>query len=318
MADISSASWSETASSNNAATPDGFPEGMAFSAVNDAAREMMGAVKREWNRSHPTVSSGGTSSAITLTYTTAPTYVTGIQFAFKVTTTNAAAATLNVNSLGAKKVYSMTYSGPQLVAPGEMAAGNVVVVTYDAALDSAAGGFFLWTTVGTGPVLLARTTTAGSQSVIDFTLPSGFDVFHVKFRNIQPSTGTPAMLMRLSTDGGTNFLLGGSDYAYGTTVNSASAPLAFNVTGASFVSIADSIGTGNNGASGQIDIYNAADASLSTQYEASATPVRSGVAWQRQLAGGATAAAATHNAMRLFLSSGVFANGGVVSLYGYR
>jgi hypothetical protein len=39
-------SWSTSAANNNSAAPDGFPEGMAPSGVNDAAREVMAAVKR--------------------------------------------------------------------------------------------------------------------------------------------------------------------------------------------------------------------------------------------------------------------------------
>ena len=37
--------WSTTAASNNSAPPDGFPEGMAPSGYNDAAREMMAQLK---------------------------------------------------------------------------------------------------------------------------------------------------------------------------------------------------------------------------------------------------------------------------------
>jgi hypothetical protein len=39
-------SWSASAASNNAASPNGFPEGMAPSGVNDSARETMAAVRR--------------------------------------------------------------------------------------------------------------------------------------------------------------------------------------------------------------------------------------------------------------------------------
>lgn len=54
MSDISA--WSTTASSNNSASPDGWPEGMAPSGVNDSARENMAAIRtwyddaewREW------------------------------------------------------------------------------------------------------------------------------------------------------------------------------------------------------------------------------------------------------------------------------
>ncbi len=47
MTDIKS--WSTTASQNIDAVPNGFPEGMAPSGVNDAAREVMAAVRRQWN-----------------------------------------------------------------------------------------------------------------------------------------------------------------------------------------------------------------------------------------------------------------------------
>jgi hypothetical protein len=45
MSNISS--WSTTAASNNAATPDGWPEGMAPSSINNCGREMMAAI-RTW------------------------------------------------------------------------------------------------------------------------------------------------------------------------------------------------------------------------------------------------------------------------------
>ena len=44
MSDIKS--WSATAAGNNTASPNGFPEGMAPSGVNDAAREVMAAIRR--------------------------------------------------------------------------------------------------------------------------------------------------------------------------------------------------------------------------------------------------------------------------------
>lgn len=42
-------SWSVSADTNTAASPDGFPEGMAPSGVNDAAREMMARIKEYAN-----------------------------------------------------------------------------------------------------------------------------------------------------------------------------------------------------------------------------------------------------------------------------
>jgi len=54
MADISDgANWSETDAANNRLSPNGWPEGMMPSGVNDAARADKGALKRFWNRANP-------------------------------------------------------------------------------------------------------------------------------------------------------------------------------------------------------------------------------------------------------------------------
>ena len=45
MTDIKT--WSTTAANNNAASPDGFPEGMPPSGVNNSAREVMAAIRRQ-------------------------------------------------------------------------------------------------------------------------------------------------------------------------------------------------------------------------------------------------------------------------------
>ena len=137
MADLQTSTWSETAASNNASAPDGWPEGQTVASLNNCAREMMGSLKREWNRSHNTVTSGGTSTALTLTYTTAPpAYVRGMQFAFRVGTTTGAAATLNVNSLGAKALRRSTGAGTAALESGALVANSLALVQYDDNADA--------------------------------------------------------------------------------------------------------------------------------------------------------------------------------------
>ena len=58
--------WSTTASSNNSAPPDGFPENMAPSAVNDAARETMAQV-RSWYEDAEWVNRGYTYAYVATT-----------------------------------------------------------------------------------------------------------------------------------------------------------------------------------------------------------------------------------------------------------
>jgi microcystin-dependent protein len=134
MSELTSSNWSETAASNSATPPNGWPEGQAPSTVNDCAREMMASLKRWWNRDHASagVTVGGTANAITLSYAAGPTaYVQGEKFAFKATATNTGATTINVSSLGAKNLYKQTSGGPAPLSGGEIQTGQIVEIEYD-------------------------------------------------------------------------------------------------------------------------------------------------------------------------------------------
>lgn len=129
MSEIQTSTWSETAASNNAAVPNGAPEGWAPSTVNNWSRETMAALKRDWNRRGPTVTSGGSANVQTLTYTTAPpAYVRGMAFCFVVGFTNTGAATLNVNGLGATPIKK---NGTTALSAGDLTAGAIVTAMHD-------------------------------------------------------------------------------------------------------------------------------------------------------------------------------------------
>ena len=73
--------WSTTAGNNNDAPPDGFPENMAPSGVNDSAREVMASVRAQWNQAEwfdygdPPSRVSGTVFSLTGTHTA--TYAVG-------------------------------------------------------------------------------------------------------------------------------------------------------------------------------------------------------------------------------------------------
>lgn len=172
--DISTSDWSETDASNSQTAPAGFPEGMAPSGVNNAARAVMGAAKRFWNRINATVTSGGGSGVYTLSYSVAPsTYVNGETFSFKANHTNGSTgASLNISSLGAKTLVKPSTNGLIALSASDIAANNHVIVQYDSGVDqfvivsmlptTASGGTVTSITAGTG---LSGGTITGTGTI---------------------------------------------------------------------------------------------------------------------------------------------------------
>lgn len=141
MADIESALISETAASNTAAVPDGAPNNFARTSTKSLFREIWAGIKREWNRTHFTLTSAGTAPAFTLSPTTAiaAAYITGQRYGFIAHDATGGAMTLNVSSRGAKKVFDVT--GTTQLTTGAFIAGTRIEVAYNTALDGGSGGF---------------------------------------------------------------------------------------------------------------------------------------------------------------------------------
>jgi len=134
MPELSSAIYSEVDPSNNSAAPNGMPEGMPPSGVNDSWRAGMGAIKRAYDRDHAGTwcTVGGTGNAITLAYAVAPaSYVQGEKYAFKAIAANSGATTVNVNGLGAKSVFKKTLAGTTACTGNEIQNGDLVELEYD-------------------------------------------------------------------------------------------------------------------------------------------------------------------------------------------
>lgn len=115
MADIQT--WSTTAASNNSAPPNGWPENMQFADVNNAAREMMAALKRWRDDVNGSLTSGGSGGAYTLTPNrTVSAYATGLEFVFKANHTSTSSPTLNVSGLGAVSLQNYGGTAQNLVS----------------------------------------------------------------------------------------------------------------------------------------------------------------------------------------------------------
>lgn len=235
MADIAASNWSETDASNTTAAPDGFPEGMAPSGVNDGLRAHQGAIKRFWNKINAVKTTGGTTSAYTLAYDVAPAaYVDGEIISFVVNATNAAAATINVNALGAKAL--RLFAGNLL--PGALLTGQIVQARY----GSAAGAFDIipqngWVRLGE--------VDASAAAQVDFTaIPAA--VNHLMLVG-ECTVSVNGITMGLRTYGADAVLdTGGSDYAQNLLTAQSGAVAAATTSGSS-INLAGDVGTGTVG-----------------------------------------------------------------------
>lgn len=235
MADIPASNWNETDTSNTTAAPDGAPEGMAPSGINNVLRAHQGAVKR-WYKWTTPATTGGTSTAYTLSYTVAPgALVDGMTHLVQFNAANGLNPTLNVNALGSLPLHF--YCGGSWAAlPANMLGANQIV---EVAYHSSSGAYRC---LDLDPVL---SQSVSAVSVIDFTgIPSNVNHLEIDFE-VRLSTNNVGVSLR--TYGADGVLdSGASDYsAWGTTIKSDNSSVVGGIT-------TSSIGLGSGASNGSV------------------------------------------------------------------
>lgn len=170
--------YSGTAASNNSASPNGWPEGMAPSGVNNSDRELAARIARERDDVQGVTASGGSANAYTLAALrdTAAAY-TGEMFIFRANHTNTGAATINITPAGgsARGTVAIQREGSALVG-NEIISGGTYAVLYDGTqyqllgqtlpiVATAAGEL----TIPTQPLVLAYASAVGTNVTGDGT-----------------------------------------------------------------------------------------------------------------------------------------------------
>ena len=211
MSDINS--WSTTDASNNATPPDGFPENMAYSAVNNAARAVMGGTKRFFADIGGSLAAGGSADTYTLTLnSTYAAYFEGMLFTCSIPADcTGGAATINVNSIGAATITTRDGAAPPL---GSLKTGGLYTFRYDGTNFQIEGSPpALLNMPGELAVTEVNETvaqlSAGSGSVnVDMTTGTYFyrtitGAITLSFTN-PPASGRAAAFTLELTNGGTN------------------------------------------------------------------------------------------------------------------
>jgi hypothetical protein len=121
---------------------------------------------------------------------------------------------------------------------------------------------YLWTPISSA--------SASSSSSIDIALPSGWDIFLIRFEEVYPSTDNKGMLFRTSQDGGSTFDNGSGNYVYGNMKNATtfSTVAVNNSTSSTSIRLNDQIGnTQLEAAHGEMLIYGANSAASPTRIQ---------------------------------------------------
>lgn len=140
---------------------------MAPGQVNNSARAVMAAVARFRDDLTGSITTTGSAGSYAITSKSGYTALsTDLYISAKASVTNTAGATLNVNTLGAKSIRVFVGGAEAAVAAGQIIIGGRYQFAYDAALNSAAGGWLLLnpspdpvTQIKVGQTLLWHTDT---------------------------------------------------------------------------------------------------------------------------------------------------------------
>lgn len=254
MTDISNTAWSTTDASNTAANPDGWPSGMPANQVRPTAQQMMGATKRWWERAGPAITTTGSAGAYVYTpsnisYPTA--YVDGDVYAAKLNFTSVGSDTFNVNGLGAKGIYKASASGSTAIAAADLYSGQVVLLGYDSALNSGAGGFHVMAAyaapVVTWPTVLASgNLNTGSATILtlDLSSYSAYKSIELRLDGMTASSGGNILLL-VSNDGGSSYITTAT-YRYFLQTGTGSSVTGTTYTGRTSAFVGDVGNSANN------------------------------------------------------------------------
>lgn len=194
--------WSKTAASNTTLEGLAVTDSSSPASVDNIIRAIAAADKEHQEDTGGALTSGGSSNSYTLTTnSTLPSLADGQRLSFVASFANTGAATLNVDSLGAKSIRKFTYGGESALAAGDIKSSQHCDVEYDASAASGSGG---WVLLNPTPSLDGRNVVYGTDasyasfgSAIPFddTVPQSTEGTEVLSLSITPRLSTSRVLV---------------------------------------------------------------------------------------------------------------------------
>lgn len=256
-----------------------------------------------------------TSAAIVATLPSAATAGNGFKVAFKKTDSSANAVTLTPNgsdTIDGAATYALTtqYS-------------SVVVVSNGSVWSVISGGGDMKATIRANEsyTFLGSYTASSSASInITSKITSEFDTYFIEIQDLIPATDNTSLWLRTSTNNGTSWDTGASDYSYVITAVGSASATTFVTNAATDNAVVVSPALGN--AAGRsfdstVKLYNPLNSSLYTNIRADNIYTATNGQIALATASGRRTSAAAVNAIQFLMSSGNIASG-IVRVYGLR
>lgn len=186
-------------------------------------------------------------------------------------------------------------------------------------LKNDGAGVLSWDTPSGGSggnwVLISTTTISGSPTAIDFTLSGAYRQYRLEFDNVYQGADGVTIRLRTSTDGGSTFDAGASDYNYARGNTTGYAPT--SATSSAVEIHPGGSSDADEGITGYVDLF---DPHAATKYVIMAWRLYNafwnGGAMQLIEGSGRRNAAADVDAVRVITASSTF-EGGKIRLFGW-
>lgn len=165
-----------------------------------------------------------------------------------------------------------------------------------------------------GGVQFLGTASASASSTIDWVLTPGYFAYVWEFSHVIPSSDGASFYLRTSTDGGSSFAAGGSDYGYLVSAALGSASTSIGTAFATFIFLATIGSAAGESCSGRVILRNPSAASrawvrIETDY------INASSVWHSLYGFGFRDASADVDAVRFLMSTGNISSG-TFKLYG--
>jgi hypothetical protein len=171
--------------------------------------------------------------------------------------------------------------------------------------------------------LLRTISISGGPSTIDFVHGTGgvvisnaYDVYEIELVNVVLSSSSSTLLMRTSTNLGSTWDSGSTDYGFHVSFNGPTGSSSTSSVSASEIRLTGAQSANNTPVTGSIKVYAPSSATACYLLFELANSGNGGVP-TRNVGAGARLAASDVDAIRLFVGSGTFVSG-TVNLYGRR